>query len=41
MRPDLMGRGLGREFVGAILDLAIRGFSPQRLRLLILDWNDR
>ena len=41
MRPDLMGQGLGREFVGAILDFAVRRFSPRRLRLLILDWNDR
>lgn len=41
MRPDLMGQGLGREFVGAILDFAIRRFSPSGLRLLILDWNDR
>ena len=41
MRPDLMGRGLGREFVGAIPDFAVRRFSPSRLRLLILDWNDR
>jgi RimJ/RimL family protein N-acetyltransferase len=36
-----MGQGLGREFVGAILDFAVRRFSPSRLRLLILDWNDR
>jgi len=41
MRPDLTGQGLGREFVGAILDFAVRRFSPSRLRLLILDWNDR
>jgi [ribosomal protein S18]-alanine N-acetyltransferase len=41
MRPDFMGQGLGREFVGAILDFAVRRFSPSRLRLLILDWNDR
>jgi [ribosomal protein S18]-alanine N-acetyltransferase len=41
MRPDLMGQGLGREFVGTILDFAVRRFSPSRLRLLILDWNDR
>jgi [ribosomal protein S18]-alanine N-acetyltransferase len=41
MRPDLMGHGLGREFVDAIVDFAVRSFSPQRLRLLILDWNDR
>lgn len=41
MRPDLMGQGLGREFVGAILEFAVRRFSPSRLRLLVLDWNDR
>jgi ribosomal-protein-alanine N-acetyltransferase len=41
MRPDLVGQGLGREFVGAILDFAVRGFSAGRLRLLIHDWNDR
>lgn len=41
MRPDLMGRGLGRDFVGAILDHGTREFSPQRFRLLILEWNER
>jgi [ribosomal protein S18]-alanine N-acetyltransferase len=41
MRPDLMGHGLGREFVEAIVNFAVGKFSPQRLRLLILDWNDR
>jgi len=41
MRPNLKGQGLGREFVGAILDFAVRRFSPSRLQLLILDWNDR
>lgn len=41
MRPDLMGQGLGRVFVGAIVEFAIQHFSPNRLRLLILDWNDR
>jgi ribosomal-protein-alanine N-acetyltransferase len=41
MRPDLMGQGLGAEFVAAILDFGVRGFSPRRLRLLILDWNNR
>jgi [ribosomal protein S18]-alanine N-acetyltransferase len=41
MRPDLMGHGLGRDFVDAIMDFAVGRFSPQRLRLLILDWNDR
>ena len=32
---------VGRVFVRAILDFAVDMYSPQRLRLLILDWNDR
>ena len=30
MRPDLVGKGLGRAFVGAILAFAVNEFSPQR-----------
>jgi len=41
MRPELMGRGLGRSFVGSILAFGIRRFEPQRLRMLILRWNER
>ena len=41
MRPDLMGRGLGRGFIGAILAFARKEFSPERFRALILEWNDR
>jgi ribosomal-protein-alanine N-acetyltransferase len=41
MRPDLMGRGLGRELVGTILDFVVRERDPERLRLLILTWNER
>ena len=41
MRPDLMGRGLGGTFVGAILDFGVNEFSPERFRLLILDWTER
>ena len=41
IRPELMGQGLGRTFVRAILDFAVERYSPQRLRLLILDWNHR
>lgn len=41
MRPDLMGQGLGRAFVGAILDFAVNEFDAEKLRLLILDWNQR
>ena len=41
MRPDLLGKGFGRAFVAAIVDFAVDEFSPQRLRLLILTWNQR
>jgi [ribosomal protein S18]-alanine N-acetyltransferase len=41
MRPDLMGQSLGRSFVGAILNFAVNEFAPQKLRLLILEWNER
>jgi [ribosomal protein S18]-alanine N-acetyltransferase len=41
MRPDCVGKGLGRVFVTAIVDFAIDEFSPQQLRLLILSWNQR
>lgn len=41
MRPDLVGQGLGDAFVAEILDFGVREFSPQRLRLLILSWNER
>jgi [ribosomal protein S18]-alanine N-acetyltransferase len=41
MRPDCVGKGLGRAFVTAIVDFAIDEFSSQQLRLLILSWNQR
>jgi [ribosomal protein S18]-alanine N-acetyltransferase len=41
MRPDLVGHGMGRAFVGAILAFGVETFTPDRLRLLILDWNER
>jgi [ribosomal protein S18]-alanine N-acetyltransferase len=41
MRPDLVGKGLGRAFVAAIVDFAADEFSQPRLRLLILTWNLR
>ena len=41
MRPDLVGKGLGRAFVQAILAFAVNEFSPRRLRVLILTWNER
>jgi RimJ/RimL family protein N-acetyltransferase len=36
-----MGQGLGRSFVGRILDFGVRRFEPARLRTLILRWNER
>lgn len=41
MKPDLMGHGLGRDFIGAILAFAAERFAPHRVRVLILDWNAR
>ena len=41
MRPDLVGRGLGREFVGAILAHAAEQDPAARLRMSILRWNER
>ena len=41
MRPDCVGKGLGRVFVTAIVNFAIEKFAPQQLRLLILSWNQR
>ncbi len=41
MRPDLMGQGLGREFVGAVLAHACAGEPAARVRMLILRWNER
>jgi RimJ/RimL family protein N-acetyltransferase len=41
MRADLVGRRLGRQFVEAILIFASDEFSPQRLRVLTLTWNQR
>ncbi len=41
LRPDLVGRGLGRGFVTAILEFAAAEFSPGRMRVLILSWNER
>ena len=41
MRPDLVGMGSGRGFVAAILAFAADEFSTDRMRLLILGWNQR
>jgi [ribosomal protein S18]-alanine N-acetyltransferase len=41
LAPDLTGRGLGRRFVGTILEFALERFGPERTRLHILEWNER
>ena len=41
LAPDRMGAGTGRRFVAAILDFAVQTYVPSRLRMFILDWNQR
>ena len=41
MRPDLVGQGRGREFVGAVVARAAERDPSARLRMSILRWNTR
>jgi ribosomal-protein-alanine N-acetyltransferase len=41
MRPDLVGKGHGREFVAAVLAYAVATDPTARLRVSILGWNLR
>jgi [ribosomal protein S18]-alanine N-acetyltransferase len=41
MAPDRVGGGLGHRFVEAILAFATESYSPERLRMYVLDWNER
>jgi [ribosomal protein S18]-alanine N-acetyltransferase len=41
LAPELMGRGLGRRFVEAVVAFALGRYQPRRLRLFILEWNGR
>jgi [ribosomal protein S18]-alanine N-acetyltransferase len=41
LRPELVGRGLGREFVGAVLAHAAAAHPGARFRMSILRWNHR
>jgi RimJ/RimL family protein N-acetyltransferase len=41
LRPDLVGRGLSRAFIAAILAFGVERYRPRRLRVLILRWNER
>ena len=41
LAPDRMGQGLGPSFVGTIIEFALSRFDPERLRLYVLEWNQR
>ena len=41
LAPQLMGGGRGHRFVGAVLEFALERYDPRRLRLHILEWNER
>ena len=41
MRPELTGRGHGREFVSAIVAHALPRAAPRPLRVTIAEWNGR
>jgi RimJ/RimL family protein N-acetyltransferase len=41
LAPDRMGQGLGPSFVGTIIEFALSRFDPERLRLYVLEWNER
>jgi ribosomal-protein-alanine N-acetyltransferase len=41
LAPDRMGQGHGHRFVGAVLEFALDRYDPDRMRLYVLDWNER
>ena len=41
LAPDRMGRGRGHRFVGAVLEFALERYDPERIRLYVLEWNER
>jgi RimJ/RimL family protein N-acetyltransferase len=41
IRPDLTGRGLGSQFIGAGLQYAELEWAPKRFRLWVAWWNER
>jgi [ribosomal protein S18]-alanine N-acetyltransferase len=41
LRPDLTGRGLGRDFVEAGMAFARKTFAPARFRLSVASFNER
>ena len=41
VRPDLIGKGHGSEYINAVIDFADRTFRPKRLRVTIAAFNSR
>jgi [ribosomal protein S18]-alanine N-acetyltransferase len=41
LRPDLTGKGLGREAIGTGLDFGRREFAPAAFRLTVASFNER
>jgi RimJ/RimL family protein N-acetyltransferase len=41
LRPDMTGRGRGREFIAAILGFAIEAYAPRMFRVTIAAFNRR
>ncbi|HKY53237.1 MAG TPA: GNAT family N-acetyltransferase [Anaerolineales bacterium] len=41
VRPDLTGQGRGFQYASAVIDFAIRTYSPERLRVTIAAFNKR
>ena len=41
VRPDLTGKGLGYQYVNAVIDFAQRTYTPDRLRVTIAAFNSR
>jgi [ribosomal protein S18]-alanine N-acetyltransferase len=41
MRPDLVGRGLGRQFGAVVLDHIRDRYGDRPLRAVVQDWNER
>lgn len=41
LRPDLVGQGLGQDFVRAILDFALKSYGPEIFRVTVADFNQR
>jgi hypothetical protein len=39
--PDRIGQGHGNRFVAAILQFALKRYDGQRVRLFVLEWNQR